>query len=229
MSRARLRMTVLLVALVAFACGKKEEPTPGTTRPASPAPGVAAMEPPAVAASPVATASTAPPLAGTAAPAVSGTARPPATAAPKAPVPTLATPTQAPPPAAPTSAPPPPTRAEKPAVTQPVAPERPAAQRPRGKITLPAKLGAVTFDHERHAGKRGIACTTCHHPSRPQKPLASEQQACRDCHTMPAGPPMKTSLQAAFHDPRAAAGTCIDCHRKSAGSAPVKCLECHRK
>jgi hypothetical protein len=40
---------------------------------------------------------------------------------------------------------------------------------------------------------------------------------------------MQTSLQAAFHDPKGAAGTCIDCHRKRDGSAPVKCMECHKK
>jgi nitrate/TMAO reductase-like tetraheme cytochrome c subunit len=40
---------------------------------------------------------------------------------------------------------------------------------------------------------------------------------------------MKTSLQAAFHDPKAAAGTCIDCHKQKGGPAPVKCLECHKK
>ena len=87
----------------------------------------------------------------------------------------------------------------------------------------------MTFDHEKHAGKLEVACTTCHHPSRPQTPVASEKRACRDCHTMPATPPMKTSLQAAFHDPRGATGTCIDCHKQKGGSAPVKCLECHKK
>jgi hypothetical protein len=87
----------------------------------------------------------------------------------------------------------------------------------------------VTFDHEAHAGKRAIACKTCHHPSLPQKPLASEQQACRDCHTMPAAPPMKTSLQAAFHNPMASTGTCLDCHKQKGGAAPVKCLDCHKK
>lgn len=113
----------------------------------------------------------------------------------------------------------------------PASTARPAPQRPKGKVTLPAKLGAVTFDHEAHAGKRKIACATCHHPSRPQKPLAAEQQACRDCHTLPATPPMKTSLQAAFHNPTAGTGTCIDCHRKQAApaKAPVKCAECHKK
>lgn len=230
MTSRGLAAMVLLLAPVAFACGKKEEQPPVTTQPASPTPGVAATEAPLVASSPAATATTPPAPVRTAAPAVSATARPPATAAPKAPVTTQATPPQAPtPPAAATSAPPPTTQAEKPVATPPAAPARPAAQRPTGKITLPAKLGAVTFDHENHAGKRSIACTTCHHPSRTQKPLASGNQACRDCHTMPAAPPMKTNLQAAFHDPRAATGTCIDCHKQKGGSAPVKCLECHKK
>jgi len=119
------------------------------------------------------------------------------------------------------------TRAERAAAPEP--PAQSAPQRPKGEINLPAKLGAVTFDHERHAGEPGAACATCHHPSRPQKPLASENQACRDCHTAPAVPPMKTSLQAAFHDPKGAAGTCIDCHKKKGGPAPLKCLECHKK
>jgi hypothetical protein len=117
-------------------------------------------------------------------------------------------------------------------VTQPAAPARPAAQRPQGKVTLPAKLGAVTFDHEHHAGKLKVACATCHHESRSEKPLASENQACRDCHSMPAAPPVKTSLQLAFHDPKGATGVCIDCHRQSAAKgtrAPLKCLECHKK
>lgn len=229
-SRARLMATVLLLTPVAFACGKDKEQPPVTTQPASPTPGVAATEAPAVASSPAARTTTPPPPAGTAAPAVSATARPPATAAPKATVTTQGTPPPAPPPpAAATSAPPPTTQAEKPAETQPAAPARPAAQRPKGKITLPAKLGAVTFDHESHAAKRDIACTTCHHPSRTQKPLTAENQACRDCHTMPAAPPMKTSLQAAFHDPKGATGTCIDCHKQKGGSAPVRCLECHKK
>jgi hypothetical protein len=97
---------------------------------------------------------------------------------------------------------------------------------------LPAKLGAVTFDHEKHAGAMKIACAACHHASRPEKPLQAQQQACRECHTSPAAPPMKTSLQAAFHDAKAASGTCLTCHQQSVAkgkAAPVKCLECHKK
>jgi hypothetical protein len=117
-------------------------------------------------------------------------------------------------------------------VTEPAVPTRPAAQQPKAKITLPAKLGAVTFDHGNHVGKLKVACAGCHHASRPEKPLAAEQQACRDCHTMPATPPLKTSLQAAFHDPKGSKGTCIDCHKQSVAkgtAAPMKCLECHKK
>jgi len=173
-SSARLLATILLLAPLASACGKKEEQPPASTRPASPTPAVAATE------------------------------------APAAPVTTTPQPARK-------------------AATQPAALAPPTAQRPKGKITLPAKLGAVTFDHENHAGKLGIACTTCHHPSRPQKPLTSETQACRDCHRSPAAPPMKTSLQAAFHDPKGATGTCIACHKQKGGSAPVRCLDCHKK
>ena len=229
-SRARLLATVLLLAPVALACGRNEAREPVTNRPAAPTPGLTATEAAAVASPPPAMTTTAPAPVPPGAAAVSVTARPPATAAPKAPEAAPITQPQAPPPpAAATSGPPPATQTEKPPPTAPVAPPGPAPQRPTGKVTLPAKLGAVTFDHEKHAGKLSIACATCHHPSRPQKPLASEQQACRDCHTMPATPPMKTSLQAAFHDPRGATGTCINCHKQKGGSAPVKCLECHQK
>jgi hypothetical protein len=232
-SSTRLLVTVLLLAPVALACGKEEERAPSTTEPASPGPGAAATGTLAAAPSPALTATTPPPPAGMAAPAVP--AGHPATAPPKRPATTdAAPPPSTSPPTVPASDPPPTTKAEwpvpEPPAPEPAAPARPAAQRPGGVITLPAKLGAVSFDHERHAREPDTACTTCHHPSRSEKPLASENQACRDCHTAPSVPPMKTSLQAAFHDPKGAAGTCIDCHRKAAdGKAPVKCLECHRK
>jgi len=207
----RLMVTVVLLGPVAFACGKKEEQPRVTSHPASGAPGAAAT-------------GTSAPASTAAAPAVSAAATPPATAPPKVP----ATTEPAPPPP-PTSGPPPTTEVEGPAAPEATSKARPVPERPKGEIRLPAKLGAVTFDHERHASQPGTACATCHHPSRPHKPLASENQACRDCHTVPAAPPMTTSLQAAFHDPKAAAGTCIDCHKKKGGPAPLKCLECHKK
>jgi hypothetical protein len=208
-SNVRLALTVLLLAPLAFACGKEQEQRPVTSEAASPAPLAAAT--------------------GTPAPVASAAASLPATAPPHRPMTTEAAPAPPPPPPTVATSAPPTTQAERPAAPEPAAPARPAAQRPKGRISLPAKLGAVVFDHESHASRPGTACTICHHPSRPQKPLASESQACRDCHTMPAVPPMQTSRQAAFHDPKGAAGTCIDCHKKEDGSAPVKCLECHKK
>ena len=94
-----------------------------------------------------------------------------------------------------------------------------------------APLGAVQFDHTAHLKVAG-KCVVCHHPSKPEKPLKSPQEACTDCHTKPATPPVSTNLQAAFHNPAATSGLCIDCHRtenSSGKAAPVKCADCHQK
>ena len=93
-------------------------------------------------------------------------------------------------------------------------------------------LGGVKFPHKAHAVTEKIKCDTCHHASKPEKPLTSPQEACTDCHTKTATPPMKTKLQAAFHNPTAQAGLCIDCHKAEAAKgkkAPVKCADCHKK
>jgi len=90
---------------------------------------------------------------------------------------------------------------------------------------------AQKFEHTSHLKVAG-RCAVCHHPSRPQKPLKSPQQACTDCHTNPATPPVTTKLQAAFHNSTATSGLCIDCHKtEDAGgrAAPVKCADCHKK
>ncbi len=95
-----------------------------------------------------------------------------------------------------------------------------------------APMGGVRFMHKAHATDRKIKCETCHHPSKTEKPSTAAQQACTDCHTPVAKPPMKTKLQAAFHNPTATAGICIDCHKKedAAGKkAPTKCTQCHNK
>jgi hypothetical protein len=92
-------------------------------------------------------------------------------------------------------------------------------------------MGAVKFDHTSHIKVAG-KCDLCHHASKPEKPLKTPQEACGDCHTKPPTPPVTTSLQAAFHNPTATAGLCIDCHKKQNGAgkaAPVKCAECHQK
>lgn len=107
-----------------------------------------------------------------------------------------------------------------------------AQKPPQGPLLLKgAPLGAVQFDHTAHLKVAG-KCAVCHHPSKPEKPLKSAQEACTDCHTKPATPPVSTNLQAAFHNPAATSGLCIDCHRtenSNGKAAPVKCADCHQK
>ena len=94
-----------------------------------------------------------------------------------------------------------------------------------------ASIGAVKFDHSAHLKVAG-KCEVCHHASMMQKPLKSPQQACTDCHTNPATPPVTTKLQAAFHNPSATSGLCIDCHKTedaNGKAAPLKCADCHKK
>jgi hypothetical protein len=108
-----------------------------------------------------------------------------------------------------------------------------ATKAPPAPATPPAKplkladspMGVVTFDHSKHK----LECKTCHHESRPQKPATAAQQACRDCHTKPPQAGMTTVRQAAFHNPSATAGTCIDCHKQKGGAAPTTCKQCHVK
>ncbi len=102
---------------------------------------------------------------------------------------------------------------------------------PAGPVVLKgAPMGGVKFDHKAHAA---VKCDTCHHASKPEKALASPQQKCQDCHTKTAAAPMKTKAQAAFHNPTATSGLCIDCHKTDAkakaANAPTKCAECHKK
>lgn len=93
-------------------------------------------------------------------------------------------------------------------------------------------MGGVKFDHPTHAKAAANKCETCHHASKPQKPLKTAHQKCQDCHAKTVTAPMKTTTKLAFHDNLAKAGICIDCHVKSnaAGKkAPTKCTECHKK
>jgi len=109
------------------------------------------------------------------------------------------------------------------------------AQAPKGKIVMKdSATGVVTYDHPAHVKAADNKCETCHHASKPEKAATAPQQACRTCHTKDAAAPMKTKRQAAFHNPLAKAGTCIDCHAKliAAGkskTAPTKCTDCHKK
>ena len=107
----------------------------------------------------------------------------------------------------------------------------PQAKAPETVILKGSPLGGVKLEHKLHAETRGIKCETCHHPSKPEKPASAPQQACTSCHTRPAKPPMKTNIQAAFHNPSATAGTCIACHKAENAkgkAAPVKCMDCHK-
>jgi hypothetical protein len=88
-----------------------------------------------------------------------------------------------------------------------------------------AALGPVRFEHSKHA----VACESCHHAPQEPKPGTAAQAACTSCHTKPPQAGMKTGKQAAFHNPTATAGTCIDCHKKTGGKAPTKCTQCHVK
>lgn len=93
-----------------------------------------------------------------------------------------------------------------------------------------APIGKVSFDHASHL-KVAAKCEVCHHSSKPQKPLKSAQEACIDCHTKPATPPVTTKLQTAFHNSTATAGLCITCHKtenEQGKAAPVHCTECHK-
>lgn len=93
-------------------------------------------------------------------------------------------------------------------------------------------LGGVKFQHKLHVARAGNNCATCHHASRPEKPATVPQQACSNCHTSVAAAPMKTKRQAAFHNPTAQSGTCIDCHkaeRAKAKKPPANCMDCHKK
>lgn len=108
--------------------------------------------------------------------------------------------------------------------------EQPAP--PDVMILKGSPFGGVKFAHKLHVEHAGNKCETCHHPSRPEKPASAPQQACRECHTKPAQPPMKTATQAAFHNPMAKSGTCIDCHlkmRAEGKKTPATCVECHKK
>jgi hypothetical protein len=105
--------------------------------------------------------------------------------------------------------------------------------KPKDTVILKGNpLGAVKFEHKLHQERASKKCETCHHASKPEKPSKAPQQVCMDCHTKPPQAGMKTGLPAAFHNPLAQAGTCIDCHKQENAKgkkAPVKCMECHKK
>lgn len=108
-----------------------------------------------------------------------------------------------------------------------------AKQAPDTVILKGAPMGGVKLTHKMHSETYAAKkCDTCHHASKPEKANSAPQQACFDCHSTPAKAPMKTNKQAAFHNPMAKAGTCINCHvaeNAKGKKAPTKCIECHKK
>ncbi len=78
-----------------------------------------------------------------------------------------------------------------------------AAEAPAAPIKLPAKPGAVTFQHKTHAN---LKCTVCH---------ADEKGG--DIEGFG-----KTVDKAKAH------AKCQDCHKKE-GKGPQKCTDCHKK
>lgn len=99
-------------------------------------------------------------------------------------------------------------------------------------ILRDSPLGVVKFEHRLHQERAANKCETCHHASREAKPARSAQQSCFDCHTKAPQPGMKTGRQAAFHNPTAQAGTCIDCHKMQNAlgkKAPTRCMDCHKR
>ncbi|HAL91422.1 MAG TPA: hypothetical protein DCM68_00120 [Verrucomicrobia bacterium] len=108
-----------------------------------------------------------------------------------------------------------------------------AAQTAPSKVVLKGSpMGGVNFDHAKHTKLAGgdAKCDTCHHASKPEKPLKSKTQKCQECHTKAVAAPMKTNTRGAFHDAMAKKGLCADCHTKAAAAGtkvPAKCADCH--
>ena len=125
----------------------------------------------------------------------------------------------------------------KPAPTIESTPQKPAAgpKKVMAKdvvVLTGSPMGGVRLEHKLHVERAANKCETCHHASRPEKPATAPQQACSTCHTKVAASPMKTKYQAAFHNPTAQSGTCVDCHKAENAKgkkSPVKCAECHKK
>lgn len=83
-----------------------------------------------------------------------------------------------------------------------------AADNGPAEITLPAKMGNITFPHAAHQAKTD--CKTCHHNG-------VEAGACRSCHNGDKAPKFKT----------VAHKLCKDCHKKNGVS--TSCKTCHKK
>jgi hypothetical protein len=101
---------------------------------------------------------------------------------------------------------------------------------PETIILTGSSLGGVMFLHASH--QEMTECASCHHESRPEKPLDTPHQPCAACHIKAPTAPMVTSIRDAFHDATAKTGACVDCHVTEAAAGktvPLKCTECHKK
>ena len=74
-------------------------------------------------------------------------------------------------------------------------------------------FGSVRFMHKTHVGEHGVKCEACHHPPKGPGTEKTTEQMCSSCHTRQPLPPVKTTLQSAFHNQNGTAGVCIDCHK----------------
>jgi hypothetical protein len=72
-----------------------------------------------------------------------------------------------------------------------------------GPLTLPAKPGAVTFNHKTHAE---LKCTQCHQDEKGGDIAGIGKDVNKD----------------------KAHAACLDCHKKQA-KGPQKCADCHKK
>ena len=118
------------------------------------------------------------------------------------------------------------------ALAAPVGAQGQDPKEPAGPDTVQytPERGAVTFTHGKHA--KQVECASCHHDSKPEKPLATPRQKCGACHTDTVEAPMKTDRKNAYHDTSAKEGVCYTCHKKEteAGKeAPITCSGCHKK
>lgn len=91
---------------------------------------------------------------------------------------------------------------------------------PPKEVKLEAKMGTVTFQHEKHAVERKFECKTCHH-----KGTDVEKVACAACHKDQAEGNV-LSKKDSYHN------TCRGCHDQKAKAGlnpPTKCRDCHKK
>lgn len=90
--------------------------------------------------------------------------------------------------------------------------------------------GTVVYTHGKHA--QYAECRSCHHESRPEKPLETPYQKCTACHLERATEDVPTSLRDAYHNTSKKTGMCYDCHNEEAarGNAmPLLCADCHKR